>query len=463
MAPTRTASSRATSPRVRRTGSSIPRSRWRIPACRRGRCCCASRRTTGAIVPHVVTVRPTAACHRRHRQRRRARPGVVLDGDRVGSSRSSSTARCPGTTPATAATAKPRWPRPRRPGSSPRARRPATRRSSTCCRTRRRRRSARRCATCGPSACRPIEKTYILPAHSRTTIPVDIEDPGLVSTDVSAAVTATAPIIAERAMYRSRPGQPFAAGSASAGVTAPALEWFLAEGATGHLLRSLHPDRQPEPDAGGRRGAIPAGQRPGLPPVRTPCPANGRFTIWVDDEPLPPASGRRPFPPGAVSAVVRGVNGLPIVVERTMWWPGPETTPDFWYESHNSPGATATALRWGIAGAEVGEADSAHTFLLIANATASAGQVMVRVLLENGHTVGRVYDRGAAEPHQRLDHVRTSRRWRESARRPCWSRASGRRLSRSRWNRRPTPVRAGSSGRAARTRWRRRCPRSHSR
>ena len=34
-------------------------------------------------------------------------------------------------------------------------------------------------------------------------------------------------------MYLSRPGQPFGAGHESAGVTAPALEWFLAEGATG--------------------------------------------------------------------------------------------------------------------------------------------------------------------------------------------------------------------------------------
>ena len=50
---------------------------------------------------------------------------------------------------------------------------------------------------------------------------------------MSAVITATPPIIAERAMYLSRPGQPFAAGHESAGVTAPALEWFLAEGATG--------------------------------------------------------------------------------------------------------------------------------------------------------------------------------------------------------------------------------------
>lgn len=40
-------------------------------------------------------------------------------------------------------------------------------------------------------------------------------------------------IIVERAMYLDRPGQPSAAGHDSAGVTAAASEWFLAEGATG--------------------------------------------------------------------------------------------------------------------------------------------------------------------------------------------------------------------------------------
>ena len=42
-----------------------------------------------------------------------------------------------------------------------------------------------------------------------------------------------APIVVERAMYVSLPGQSFAAGHNSAGVTAPATRWFLAEGATG--------------------------------------------------------------------------------------------------------------------------------------------------------------------------------------------------------------------------------------
>ena len=43
-----------------------------------------------------------------------------------------------------------------------------------------------------------VERTYVLPAASRTTIAVDGEGPELANTDVSAAVTATAPIIVER-------------------------------------------------------------------------------------------------------------------------------------------------------------------------------------------------------------------------------------------------------------------------
>ena len=107
----------------------------------------------------------------------------------------------------------------------------------------------------------PIERTYTLPPHSRTTIPVDFVGPELASTDVSAVITATAPIVAERAMYLSRPGQPFGAGHESAGVTAPALEWFLAEGATGRVLRPVRADRQSGRDRRRRLGRVPPGRR----------------------------------------------------------------------------------------------------------------------------------------------------------------------------------------------------------
>ena len=84
-----------------------------------------------------------------------------------------------------------------------------------------------------PCGRRRSRRTYVLPPSSRTTIVVDARGAELASTDVSAAITATAPIVAERAMYLSQPGQPFAAGHESAGVTAAATDWFLAEGATG--------------------------------------------------------------------------------------------------------------------------------------------------------------------------------------------------------------------------------------
>jgi hypothetical protein len=78
-----------------------------------------------------------------------------------------------------------------------------------------------------------VQRQYQLAPHSRTTIIVNTAAPELAATDVSGVITATAPIIAERAMYRSSPTRPCAAGHESAGVTTPATQWFLAEGATG--------------------------------------------------------------------------------------------------------------------------------------------------------------------------------------------------------------------------------------
>jgi len=87
----------------------------------------------------------------------------------------------------------------------------------------------------------PLSKTYVIGANSRFNIWVNQETfPGvgtaLASTAVSAIITVLPggqPIIVERAMYLNGHGQTFSAGHESAGVIAPALNWFLAEGATG--------------------------------------------------------------------------------------------------------------------------------------------------------------------------------------------------------------------------------------
>jgi hypothetical protein len=229
----------------------------------------------------------------------------------------------------------------------------------------------------------PIERRYTLPPASRTTIVVDAQGPELASTDVSAEITATAPIVAERAMYLNRPGQPFAAGHDSAGVTAPALEWFLAEGATGSFFDLFVLLANPSASEAAVDVEF---LRTGGPPLTRSyvVRAQSRLTIWVDDVELPAGSGQRPLAHGSVSTTVRVTNGVPVVVERAMWWPGSETTADYWYEAHNAAGSTTTATSWAIGGAAIGGADAARTYVLIANMAERDGTAIVRLLSDDG-------------------------------------------------------------------------------
>jgi Tol biopolymer transport system component len=241
-----------------------------------------------------------------------------------------------------------------------------------------------------PSGQPPLDRAYALAPNSRTTIAVDNEGPDLASTDVSAVITAPQPIIVERAMYLSRPGQPFAAGHGSAGVTAPATSWFLAEGATGPFFDLFilleNPGDQPAQVMveylllGGTTHA-----------KSYSVPATSRFTIWVDDEQIPAGSGVKPLDNVAVSSTITSTNGVPIIVERTMWWPSPALTADFWTEAHNSPGATAAGTRWGLAEGEVGGPHSAETYILIANTSSSDGTARVTLFFEDGTTAVRTF------------------------------------------------------------------------
>jgi hypothetical protein len=179
-------------------------------------------------------------------------------------------------------------------------------------------------------------------------------------------------------MYLSRNGRPFSAGHESAGVIAPATTWFLAEGATGTFFDLFVLIANP-----GTLDAtveveylLPGGGT--LTKTRT-IPAGARVTIWVDDEELPAGSGQKPLANTSVSTTVRSTNAVPIVVERSMWWPGPALTTDYWYEAHNSPGATSTATRWVIGGGQTGGPAAAETYVLIANPTATAGRARVTV------------------------------------------------------------------------------------
>jgi hypothetical protein len=222
----------------------------------------------------------------------------------------------------------------------------------------------------------PIVKTYTVEKQSRFNIWVDQEGPDLALTDVSAVVRSTngVPVIVERAMYLTGPGQFFAAGHESAGVTAPATSWFLAEGATGPFFDLFILIANPNAQAASveARYLLTTGQV--ITKTYTVNP-NSRFNIWVDFEDAALADA-------AVSTTVRSTNGVPIIVERAMWWPGP--SPANWYEAHNSPGSIETGVKWAMAEGELGGASATETYILIANTAATSGTARVTLLFEDG-------------------------------------------------------------------------------
>ncbi len=239
----------------------------------------------------------------------------------------------------------------------------------------------------------PLEKAYTLPRKSRTNIWVNVEEfPGvgqaLADADVSAVIESVdgTPIIVERAMYLSNQGRTFNAGHESAGVTAPALSWFLAEGATGPFFDLFVLIANPnDEDADVRVDYLLGDGRTYTKTVR--APANSRANIWVDHESF---DGGTTFPLAdvAVSTTLTATNGVPIIVERAMWWPGDFAT---WHEGHNSAGSVVTGTMWGLAEGEVGGARNTETYILVANVSPFAGNARVTLMFEDGTSLVREY------------------------------------------------------------------------
>jgi hypothetical protein len=198
----------------------------------------------------------------------------------------------------------------------------------------------------------PIDNDYVVDARSRFNVWVNT-DPRLRDTDVSAVITTSLPTTVERAMYLSSPGTLFSAGHESAAVTAPATQWFLAEGATGpffdlYVLVANAGDADAEVEA---KYLLPDGAE-----VKKPytIAAGRRRSIHVDGEDAKLANT-------AVSTTVPSLNDVPIVVERAKWWPD-----GGWYEGHSSAGATATGTAWAAA-------RNADTQILVANTSETTG------------------------------------------------------------------------------------------
>lgn len=233
-----------------------------------------------------------------------------------------------------------------------------------------------------PQPAPPVVRHYTVPAGSRFTIFIN-QIEGLESTDVSAVVRSTNGVstIVERAMYLNTGTQTWGAGHASAAVRAPSTRWFLAEGATGDFFDFFVLVANPSDSDAPVRATylLPGGQTLVRDYVVS---ANSRFNIWVDKEAAELADT-------AVSVALESLDAVPIIVERSMWWPGP--TSQTWQEAHNSPGATAPAAVWALADGELGGATSTETYVLVANTSTVPASVQVTLLFEDATTAVKTF------------------------------------------------------------------------
>ena len=161
----------------------------------------------------------------------------------------------------------------------------------------------------------PIVQVQTLPAKSRTTICLDVV-PGLEDTDVSTSVSATGPVVVERAMYWPGTFTEWYEAHASAGVTSTGTRWAMAEGEFGGTLGFDTYILLANPTANDANVTVTLMRTGGLEPVsmQVAVPANSRQTLSAGQFDI--TSGEQ------FGIVIESTNGVPVVAERAMYWNG---------------------------------------------------------------------------------------------------------------------------------------------
>jgi hypothetical protein len=110
--------------------------------------------------------------------------------------------------------------------------------------------------------------------------------------------------------------------------------------------------------------------------------ARSRLTLNPELEPALAAT--------SLSAIVESTNGVPIVVERSMWWPGP--TAATWHEGHGTLATTEMGHGWALADGDVGGFGNSRTYVLVATGQSTSNDSLrLRVILDSGFEVERIY------------------------------------------------------------------------
>ncbi|MEO5819223.1 MAG: PQQ-dependent sugar dehydrogenase [Vicinamibacteraceae bacterium] len=226
----------------------------------------------------------------------------------------------------------------------------------------------------------PITQEFALLPLSRRTIDCG-SIAALVNTSFGIEVTfLDAAGAAERAMYFGLPpDRLFKAGHESAGATAPATEWFLAEGATGAFFETFV--LIANPNSAAADATVTYVTETGQSVIRShSIPANSRVTINLE------AEGSTTLANAAVAT--RVVSTIPVVVERAQYWPN---APSQWYEAHNAFGVTAAGTAWGLAEGQTGRFEAANSYILLANNSNSSATVTIDFIREVDVPVTRTF------------------------------------------------------------------------
>jgi hypothetical protein len=218
----------------------------------------------------------------------------------------------------------------------------------------------------------PVVKTFTLAPTSRTTVYAGMISE-LANKSFGMTVLFTQPGMAERSMYfGSTAGRIWNGGTDSAGVNAPATNWFLAEGAIGAFFDTFI--LLSNPNAFDVHATLTLLLDTGATiPYDLVIGSNRRVTVNIEDVPGMPAG----------AAVATSVNATaPIIAERSMYWPGHD-----WYEAHNGFGLTRLGTKWAFGEGRVGGGLAYQTFILLANPGTVAANVTVTYLREGASPI----------------------------------------------------------------------------
>jgi uncharacterized repeat protein (TIGR01451 family) len=226
-----------------------------------------------------------------------------------------------------------------------------------------------------------VTSTTTVPARRQVRIAADTI-PGLDGTSFSAVIVADQSIVASRTMtwdvgrYGSHVGR---------GLEAPQTAWYFAEGALDPPFTLFYLFQNPG-DVDAQVAIRFLRTAPGEPIERTlVVPARSRVTQMVDAGWIGPV--------GDVAAHIVTTNDVPIAVERSMYF---DSAAQLFEGGISGEATAARAHRWEFA--EVTSGPFFDLYLLLANADATAAEVVVRYVSATGETLDVPY---VVEPRSR--------------------------------------------------------------